>query len=125
MIIQNMLGPSQASLPEARVAGDTAPSAPRSVSTETPSTTATASAAEPTPAKLRQAVEDINRAMQPANSNLQFSIDPGTQRVIVKIVDAETGDVIRQLPPKVVLAIAAQIDQELAGKKGLLLSQTA
>jgi flagellar protein FlaG len=63
--------------------------------------------------------------MQPANSNLQFSIDPGTQRVIVKIVDAETGDVIRQLPPKVVLAIAAQIDQELAGKKGLLLSQTA
>jgi len=125
MIIQNMLGPSQASLADARVAGDAAPSAPRSVSTEAPSTAKTASAAEPSAARLSQAVEDINKAMQPANSNLQFNIDPGTQQVIVKVVDAETGDVIRQLPPKVVLAIAAQIDQELKGKKGLLLSQTA
>ena len=125
MIIQNMLGPSQAALPEARVTGDAAPSASRNVSTEAPSTAKTASAAEPTAARLSRAIEDINKAMQPANSNLQFSVDPDSQHVVVKITDSETGEVIRQIPPKVVLAIAAQIDQELKGKKGLLLSQTA
>lgn len=80
---------------------------------------------EPTAAKLRQAVDELNRAVQPTNNNLQFSIDQSTQLVVVKVVDAETGDVIRQIPPKTALAIAEQIDQQLNGKKGLLLSQSA
>lgn len=120
MIIQNMLGPPQAPAPEVRVPGDAAPKPPNTTVSQ-----AAAAAPEPTPAQLRAAVDTINRALQPTSSNLQFSVDPQSQHVIVSVVDAESGEVIRQLPPKYAVAIAAEIDQELQGKKGLLLSQTA
>jgi flagellar protein FlaG len=79
-------------------------------------------ASEPSPQQVKQAVDSINRAVQPANSNLEFSIDPGTQRLVVKVVDTQTGDLIRQIPSKEVLAIAESIGQY---QKGLLLSQKA
>lgn len=124
MIIQNSYGQSQAAMPEARAAGDPAPKtipAKATVSTAQ----ALAAASEPTAAKLRQAVDGINQAMRSMNANLNFSIDPDTHHVVVRVVDAETGELIRQLPPKVALGIAAQIDQVLQEKKGLLLTQSA
>jgi len=53
---------------------------------------------------------------------LEFSIDPNSERVVVRMVDSATGDVIRQIPAKEILAIAESITQY---QKGLLLSQSA
>lgn len=113
MIIQNTSNLSQAALPEVRV-GDAAPRVVAQASAQ--------AAAEPSPQQVKLAVNSINRAVQPSNSNLEFSVDPGTQRVIVKMVDTATGDLIRQIPSKEALAIAESIGQY---QKGLLLSQKA
>ena len=76
----------------------------------------------PSPQQLKQAVDNINQAVQPSNSNLEFSVDPGTKRFVVKMVDTETGDLIRQIPSREILAISEAIGQY---QKGLLLSQKA
>ena len=53
--------------------------------------------------------------------NLRFSIDDDTGRTIVKVVDMQTDEVIRQMPSKEVLAISKAIDK----LQGLLIQQKA
>ena len=49
----------------------------------------------------------------------EFSIDRESNMIIVKIKDKETGEIIRQIPPEVVLKIAKSIEEFL----GLLLDE--
>ena len=114
MIIQNAMNVGQAAQPGLPVGEQQA--------SRVTATAPAAASPEPTPQELKHAVDNINKSLQPTSSNLQFNIDPGTQRAVVKVVDTSTGDVIRQIPSKEVLAIAESIDQL---NKGLLLSQKA
>lgn len=43
------------------------------------------------------------------NNNLEFSIDEELGRTIVRVVDKETGDTIRQIPPEEILALARHL----------------
>jgi flagellar protein FlaG len=83
---------------------------------------------QPTAEQLNKAVEAINRVLRQSNQNLQFSVDDTTSKLIVKVVDTSTGELIRQVPSDVALAIAQSIDQFQASHKiklGALLKQTA
>lgn len=71
--------------------------------------------------QMQMAVAEIRRAVAPVARNLQFSIDKETGKTIVTIVDAETNEVIRQIPGDEVLAIARAIDR----MQGLLIRQKA
>ncbi|OGS90543.1 MAG: hypothetical protein A2Z95_00015 [Gallionellales bacterium GWA2_60_18] len=71
---------------------------------------------------MKQAVENINKALKQSNKNLEFSVDDDTKKVLVKLVDTETGDVIREFPTEEALAITRSIDQF---QRGLLLRQQA
>jgi flagellar protein FlaG len=75
-----------------------------------------------TVAQLENAVDSINKALKQSNKNLEFLIDSDTKRSIVKLVDSETGDVIRQFPSEEALAISRAIDRI---QQGLLLKQEA
>jgi flagellar protein FlaG len=79
-------------------------------------------AQQPTDAQLQSAVDKLNRSMQQSNTNLQFSIDNASKRTLVKVIDAGTGETIKQFPSKEVLAISEAIDQF---QKGMLLRQKA
>jgi flagellar protein FlaG len=70
---------------------------------------------------LLQAVDEVQRAIAPVAQNLLFSIDDDTGRTIVKIVDSQTDEVIRQMPSEEVLAISKAIDK----LQGLLIKQQA
>src|SRR5690606_13753448 len=70
---------------------------------------------QPDPAQLSQALQSINKALQTSSSNLEFSVDDDTDRTIVKVVDQQTGDVIRQMPSAEALEIAKALDRA-AGK---------
>ena len=72
--------------------------------------------------QLKQAVEEINRAMRQSNRNLEFSVDDATSRVVVRLTDTETGEVIRQIPSEETLAISRSIGEF---QQGLLLKQKA
>jgi flagellar protein FlaG len=72
--------------------------------------------------QLQNAVDDINKAFQQSNRNLQFTIDTDTKKSVVKLVDTETGDVIRQFPSEEAIAISKAIERI---QQGLLLRQKA
>ncbi|MGA7594606.1 MAG: flagellar protein FlaG [Gallionella sp.] len=81
-----------------------------------------AQAAQPGNAQLQSAVDKLNQAMLAANTGVEFAIDQDSKRTVVKVVDTQTGDTIRQLPSKELIAIGQSIDQF---QKGMLLKQKA
>ena len=76
----------------------------------------------PSKQQVEAAVAAINRSLQPSDHALSFSVDQKTDRIVVKVVDSESGKTLRQIPSDEVLAIAESIDHY---QKGLLLSQKA
>jgi flagellar protein FlaG len=86
----------------------------------------TAAAVEPvarpaTAGEAKQALQDINRVMRELSRGLEFSIDPDSDQVIVKVVDQTTSEIIRQMPTKEALEIAKALDKV----QGLLIKQQA
>ena len=61
--------------------------------------------------ELEVAVESANEIGQMLKRTLNFSVDQGTDRIVVKIVDEESGEVVRQVPPQEMLRIAAHLKQ--------------
>lgn len=77
---------------------------------------------QPTAAQLQNVVDNINKVLKESNKNLEFSVDAETRKTLVKLIDTNTGEVIREFPSKEALAIAHSIDQF---QQGLLLRQKA
>ncbi|HCY64611.1 MAG TPA: hypothetical protein DHV59_17665 [Oxalobacteraceae bacterium] len=90
-----------------------APTVPGSLVQQPASTTS--------PDQVKQALKDINTAMQSLSSNLEFSLDEESDQAIIKVVDSQTGDVIRQIPSKEALEISKALDKV----QGLLVRQQA
>ena len=65
-------------------------------------------------ATVIEAIEKANRALQTNNAYLKFSIHEKTHQIMVKVVDSQTDEVIRELPPEKVLDMVARM-WELAG----------
>jgi len=132
MLIQNNSNMAQAPQP-VRLTSDSAPDvvvatpsnveAKPSVAVELPQI-AVKQAAEQKPSaeQLKNVVDNINKALRQSNKNLEFTVDTETQKQLVKLVDTETGDVIRQFPSEEALAISRAIDQF---QQGMLLKQEA
>lgn len=67
---------------------------------------------QPTNEQIKQAVEKLNKSM--TNSEAVFGIHEATQRVTIKIVDKESKEVIKELPPEKTLDMIAKV-WEMAG----------
>jgi len=59
--------------------------------------------------ELQEAVGQINDYVQTVQRDLAFSIDEGSGKTIIKVIDSESGEVVRQLPDEQVLAMASYI----------------
>jgi len=75
---------------------------------------------------VSQAVADINDYVQTVNRELEFTQDDDLGQTIIKVIDRETEEVIRQIPSEEVIAIARAIknQQEVIGG-GLLIQDEA
>jgi flagellar protein FlaG len=71
--------------------------------------------------QLDDALHNINKSMQSLSQEIQFSIDPDSERTVVKVVDQRTQEVIRQMPSVEALEIAKALDR----LQGLLIRQQA
>jgi flagellar protein FlaG len=49
-------------------------------------------------AQLEQVVEKMNKAVQIFNQTLQFEVTR-SHRIVIRVLDTNTGEVIRQIPP--------------------------
>lgn len=58
---------------------------------------------------LSRAVETIERFMRESSRNLLISYDETSRRSIITVVDGETGEVVRQIPPAELLALARRM----------------
>ncbi len=76
---------------------------------------------QPSLEQVEQAVEIVQKAVEPVARDLQFSIDKETGKTIISVVDSATREVIRQIPGEEIVAIAKAIDR----MKGLLFKQKA
>jgi flagellar protein FlaG len=91
-----------------KVSSATAPSAATSP-TVTPTTQNAADAT-----KLKEAVTKLNDYVQNVQRNLSFSIDKDSGQTVVKVYDAQTHEVIRQIPSEETLKLAASIGEQVA-----------
>ena len=72
-------------------------------------------------AELEKAVENLNHALQDIKRELRFSVDDDTGRTIVKVINADTDEVVRQIPSEQLLNAVRHMDQQA----GLLLDTEA
>ena len=56
-----------------------------------------------------ETIEKANKDLVIANRALEFSVHEGTKEIMVKVVDAETKEVIREIPSEKVLDMVASM----------------
>jgi flagellar protein FlaG len=91
------------------------PAAPPAVANRTPAPP------EPSLSQVTEAVNKINRSMATQTRGLEFSVDTDSKRTVVKVVDQQTKELIRQIPSVETLEIAHALDRA----QGLLIKQQA
>ncbi len=78
-----------------------APSAPQAASP----------AAEQSREPVEEAISSIKQFAQSIQRNLNFALDESSGKVVVKVTDAVSGDVIRQMPSEDALRLAESLDE--------------
>ena len=64
--------------------------------------------------EFESVVEGISSALEIVNRGLEFTVHSETERVMVKVIDRDTQEVIKEIPPEKVLDMVARI-QEMIG----------
>ena len=64
--------------------------------------------------RIKNAVEHANKTMRHAKTTCEFSYHEETKRVSIKVIDEETEEVIREIPPEETLEMISKM-WELAG----------
>lgn len=75
----------------------------------------------PSDRQLQDAVNRVSDLVRMMKRDLEFSVDESTGRTVVKVLDAESGEVVRQIPPEEVLAVAENLEEV----RGMLFRGTA
>jgi flagellar protein FlaG len=62
--------------------------------------------------EFSEVVQDINTLVhQVASTKISFDVDDDTGRAVVRVLNKETGEVIRQVPPEELLTLVARMRQ--------------
>jgi flagellar protein FlaG len=73
------------------------------------------------PAQVAQAASQVGHYVQNLRRDLQFRVDDRTDKVVVSVVDPDSGEVIRQIPSEEMLEVARALGQV----QGLLVNTKA
>jgi flagellar protein FlaG len=71
--------------------------------------------------RVAQALTTINATLKTLQQGVEFTIDEKSRRTVVKVIDQETKQVLRQMPSQEILDIANALDR----LQGLLIRQEA
>ncbi len=61
--------------------------------------------------QIEDAVASIQEFVQSVRRSINFSLEDGSGRVVVKVTDAESGNVIRQIPSEEALRLAENLSE--------------
>jgi flagellar protein FlaG len=103
------------SIPGAMAGSSVTASAPRPVNESSQAGRAPGGDAQVSPAELKQVVEQIQGQLDSMNISLQYSVyGDNDSKIAVKVVDRDTGKVIREIPSKEMQALQTKM-RELVG----------
>lgn len=71
--------------------------------------------------KLIEAIEKKEKDLLGPNTSLKFSINEKTKKVVVKIIDDKTNEVIKEIPPEKIIDMIAEMCEKagiFVDKKG-------
>ncbi len=72
-------------------------------------------------ARVDRAAKKVNEVLSLADPRLKIEVDDETKRVVVKVIEQKSGEVIRQIPAKELL----ELEKYLSSPKGILLREQA
>ena len=72
-------------------------------------------------AAIAKAVASVKEALKPVGGGLEFNVDQSSGKTIVRVVDLETQEVIRQIPSEEMVELARVLER----LQGLLLNHRA
>jgi flagellar protein FlaG len=64
--------------------------------------------------EINKELDAINEKLNMSNSSLQFNVDETSQELVVRVVDRDSGKVIRQIPPESIVRLRASL-KEMTG----------
>ena len=110
--IKNSLNPGLASVRSGSVANEKAVSTAKvGVEEQAEQQAAVSETEKVSREQVESAVSTIQEFVQSVRRNINFSLDDGSERVVVKVTDADSGDVIRQIPSEEALQMAENLEE--------------
>lgn len=64
-----------------------------------------------TPDEVQSLVDDMQKSLRMTSTKLNFSVDQESGQTIVKVLDASTGEVLRQVPSEDMVHLRASIER--------------
>ena len=64
--------------------------------------------------KMKDAIDKVNKKIEPTKTRCEFSYHEETKRISIKVIDQKTEETIREIPPEETLDMLSKI-WELAG----------
>ncbi len=71
--------------------------------------------------EAQKVAEKLNQQLEPANTSVRFSVDDRSGQVVIKVMDTEKDEVIRQIPNEEALAWS----QAMSKNQGIILNTKA
>lgn len=62
------------------------------------------------PKTVESAVSDLKSIVQKVQRNLDFSVDESSGDVVVKVIDSESGKIVRQIPSEELLRLSERLE---------------
>jgi flagellar protein FlaG len=74
--------------------------------------------------EVKEIAENINNMVKLVSSNLQFTVNEEANRIMIRVVDSESKEVIREVPPEQVLNANVKF-REILQLTGILMEEKA
>ena len=75
--------------------------------------------------QLQQVVAQLNDHVQMIQRDLHFSVDDASGRTVIRVVNSETEELVRQIPSEEVLQISRSLKEQVENITGLIVQTSA
>lgn len=76
------------------------------------------------PEEIQEAVVFANKAMKAANYHLEFELHEKSNRFQVRVIDSDSGEIIREIPTDAMMKFADNIKDTINHAVGLLVDES-
>jgi flagellar protein FlaG len=62
-------------------------------------------------AQAENLAQDLQKLVQNMHRELSFKVDDETEQMVIQVIDAESGEVVRQIPPERILELQQRLSE--------------